>query len=181
MLLQNILIDYGWEEITHSFEPQIKQRYPKSCAGAWRTFFFPARSTPSVPDAISHMLCMPELFLKMPKFGHGKSQPEPQPAACQGMCTTALLFPKHPHCPSWRGAAAIKFLQLTGGNTAMTDSCIPGHDLEPSSAEQKEPSDSFFQQGVFDNRFLTWGKPGVVEAPAPCKSSPGWGKGGLAE
>lgn len=62
----------------------------------------------------------------------------------------------------------------------MTDSCIPGHDLEPSSAEQQEPSDAFFQQGVFGNRFLTWSKPGVVEAPAPCKSSPGWGKGGLA-
>lgn len=130
LLLQNILIDYSWEGIPHSFGPQIKQRYRKTCAGAWSTFLFLARSTPSVPGAISHLLCMAEFFLKMPKFGHGKSQPEPQPAACQGMCTTALLFPKHPPCPSWRGVAAAKFLQLTGGNTAITDSCAPGHDLE---------------------------------------------------
>lgn len=73
---------------------------------------------------------MPELLPNMSKFGHGKSQPEPQPVACQGMHTTALLFPKHPHCSSWRALTAVQFLQLTGGNTAVTDSCMTGHDIE---------------------------------------------------
>lgn len=120
LLLQNIPIDSNWEAITHSFRHHFKQRYRKSCRCAWRAVFFLTRSTPLVPDAVSHVLSMSELFLNIPKFCHGKIQPQQQPIACLGMHITAPISLKHPLLSVPEGSCCNQLLLTHQVNMEMT-------------------------------------------------------------